>query len=102
MTATFEALVQAYLDCRRSKRNSTSAMAFELHVERNLCSLYDALASIETMDRADLHATGNSYFGLLRQASHSHGDRVALAKALRYRSFTVDGELTRIFRGKQP
>ena len=37
---TFEALVQAWLDCRRTKRNSTSALAFEQHVERNLVDLH--------------------------------------------------------------
>lgn len=32
-------LVQAWIDCRRSKRQSTSAQAFEAHAERNLCAL---------------------------------------------------------------
>ena len=35
----------AYLDCRRTKRNSASALAFEAHLERNLCALHDELAS---------------------------------------------------------
>jgi RNA-directed DNA polymerase len=39
----FEELVQAYLDCRRTKRNSASALAFELNLERNLCRLHDEL-----------------------------------------------------------
>lgn len=42
---TMDALVQAYIDCRRSKRNSTSALAFEQHLERNLAALHDELAS---------------------------------------------------------
>ncbi len=33
------------MDCRRSKRNSTSALAFEQHLERNLCQLDDDLRS---------------------------------------------------------
>ena len=41
----FEQLVRAYLDCRRTKRNSASALAFEAHLERNLCDLHDELAS---------------------------------------------------------
>ena len=41
--ATFDELVQAYLDCRRSKRNSASALAFEQHLERNLCRLHEQL-----------------------------------------------------------
>ena len=32
--------MQAYLDCRRHKRNSASAAAFEQHVERNLVALH--------------------------------------------------------------
>ena len=43
----FEALVRAYLDCRRTKRNSISALAFEAHLERNLCDLHDELAGGE-------------------------------------------------------
>lgn len=35
--------MQAYYDCRRNKRNSTSALAFEQRLERNLCRLYDEL-----------------------------------------------------------
>ncbi len=39
----FERLVVAYIDCRRTKRNSASALAFEAHLERNLCDLHDEL-----------------------------------------------------------
>lgn len=38
-------LVQAWLDCRRSKRTSASALEFEQHAERNLCALRDELLS---------------------------------------------------------
>jgi hypothetical protein len=40
---SFEELVQAYLDCRSTKRNSTSALAFEQRLEANLCQLDDEL-----------------------------------------------------------
>ena len=40
---TFPALVQAYFDCRRTKRNSPSALAFEARLERNLRMLHDQL-----------------------------------------------------------
>jgi RNA-directed DNA polymerase len=40
---SFPALVQAYLDCRRTKRNTLSALTFERDLERNLCALHDAL-----------------------------------------------------------
>jgi RNA-directed DNA polymerase len=35
----------AYLNCRRHKRNSTSALAFEAHLERNVCDLTERLAN---------------------------------------------------------
>ena len=40
---TFQELVQAYFDCRQSKRNSASALAFEQNLERNLGALFDDL-----------------------------------------------------------
>lgn len=40
---TFAELVHAYFDCRRTKRNSPSALAFEEQLERNLRDLYDEL-----------------------------------------------------------
>ncbi|PKM30394.1 MAG: reverse transcriptase [Gammaproteobacteria bacterium HGW-Gammaproteobacteria-11] len=39
----FQELVQAYLDCRRSKRSSRSALAFELNLEHNLMQLHTEL-----------------------------------------------------------
>jgi retron-type reverse transcriptase len=39
----FNDLVQAWLDCRRTKRNSPSALAFEARIEHNLCRLHDEL-----------------------------------------------------------
>jgi RNA-directed DNA polymerase len=42
---TFADLFEAYLDCRRTKRNSVSALEFEMHLERNLRELYDDLVS---------------------------------------------------------
>lgn len=41
--ATFPDLLQAYIDCRRSKRNSASALRFEQNLERNLCQLHSEL-----------------------------------------------------------
>jgi len=39
----FSDLVQAYYDCRRTKRNSASALAFEMDLERNLIGLHNDL-----------------------------------------------------------
>jgi retron-type reverse transcriptase len=40
---TFAELAGAYFDCRRTKRNSASALAFEQDLERNLRRLFDEL-----------------------------------------------------------
>ncbi len=40
---SFYALLVAYLDCRRTKRNSESARAFEDHLEAHLCELHAEL-----------------------------------------------------------
>jgi len=34
-------LFQAYFDCRKNKRNTTNAIAFELNYESNIIKLYD-------------------------------------------------------------
>lgn len=44
--------------------------------------------------------TANSYFGLLRQASHSHTDRAQLANVLRRRGHSVAANLTKTYRSK--
>ncbi|MES2181009.1 MAG: RNA-directed DNA polymerase, partial [Pseudomonadota bacterium] len=46
-------LAQAYFDCRRNKRNSTSALEFEQNLERNLIALRDdLLAGTYTIGRS--------------------------------------------------
>jgi len=40
---SFEALVRAEIDCRRTKRNTASQLAWEINRERNLCQLHDEL-----------------------------------------------------------
>lgn len=42
---SFAELVQAYFDCRKRKRNTLAALAFECDLERNLVALYEELAS---------------------------------------------------------
>lgn len=42
---TFEEVVIAYFDCRRSKRNSVHARMFEFNLEKNLFDLYEDLLS---------------------------------------------------------
>jgi len=57
-----------------------------------------ALHRIEHLAEAEIYRTANSYFGLLRQATHSHGDRARLANALRKRSHCINGQLTQTYR----
>jgi RNA-directed DNA polymerase len=40
---SFEQLVKAYFDCRKHKRNTTSALLFEQNLEQNLHGLYQEL-----------------------------------------------------------
>lgn len=47
MGLTFEKLFQAYLDCRKHKRNTVNALMFEYNLEQNLLKLYEDLASGE-------------------------------------------------------
>lgn len=41
---SYEALVEAWLDYRRTKRNTAAARAFEANIEANLTRLYEALS----------------------------------------------------------
>ena len=59
---------------------------------------HDALRRVGTMPAEDLFHTANSYFGLLRQATHSHADRARLANLLRDRGHTIAGDLTKTYR----
>ena len=58
----------------------------------------EALSRAAAVDAGELHRTANSYFGLLRQATHSHHDRARLANLARRRGFSVDQQLTKIYR----
>jgi RNA-directed DNA polymerase len=57
-----------------------------------------AAKRLQTMPASRVFAAGNSYLGLLRQATHSHTDRARLANVLRGRGHTVNGDLTKIYR----
>ncbi len=61
----------------------------------------EALRRVAATPPEDLLAVGNSYFGLLRQASANHHDRARLANILRARGKAVDFDLTKTYRGKQ-
>ena len=57
-----------------------------------------AMQRLRDMPAADVFAAGNSYLGLLRQASHSHHDRAAMANVLRGRGHAVKRDFTKIYR----
>ncbi len=59
-----------------------------------------ALHRVGRMEPEKLFESANSYFGLLRQATHSHADRVQLARRLRRQGYAVNGDLTKTFHGK--
>ena len=60
-------------------------------------TVHAALARISAMPAEDLPAAANSYFGLLRQASHSARDRARLARAVMRRGEAVDHRLTKTY-----
>lgn len=62
-------------------------------------TLASALQRLETMPAADVYTAGNSYLGLVRQASHSHQERAAVCRALLKRGHAVEGlHLSKAFR----
>lgn len=66
-------------------------------------TLHMALARLEQMPTADVFAAGNSYLGLVRQASHSHAERAAICRALLKRGHAVEGRhLSKTFRNHHP
>jgi hypothetical protein len=58
----------------------------------------EGLRRTSTISADNLFETANSYFGLFRQATHSHSDRVVLANLLRARGHAVKGDLTKTYR----
>ena len=59
----------------------------------------NAIQAATTAPITALRETANSYFGLMRQATHSHTDRKRLAKALLMRGKSVNAGLTKIYKG---
>jgi RNA-directed DNA polymerase len=57
-----------------------------------------ALHRVAAIDPEELFETANSYFGLLGQATHSHGDRARLANVVRDRGCAVNGRITKAYR----
>jgi hypothetical protein len=58
------------------------------------------LTRVSTIHADELYETANSYFGLLRQTSHSHKDRAHLANILRHRGRCISGDITKTYKPK--
>lgn len=61
-------------------------------------TLNDAISRAGQIPAEELFEPANSYFGLLRQATHSHTDRACLANVLRKRGHTIKTDLTKTYR----
>lgn len=61
-------------------------------------SVNESISKARQTRTADLFEVANSYYGLLRQAQHSHHDRARLSNALRRRGHTIEGNLTKTYR----
>ena len=61
-------------------------------------TLNHALARTERIPLPQLRDTANSYFGLLRQVSHGHHNRLRLARIILRRGKAVDRNLTKTYR----
>lgn len=59
----------------------------------------EALRRVGNVDTTDLFEMANSYYGMLRQASHSHHDRARLSNLIRSRGHAVNAGLTKTYRG---
>jgi RNA-directed DNA polymerase len=63
-------------------------------------TLNHALHQVKNVPAAQLRETANSYFGLLRQATHNHQARATLAKIILLRGKSVNAVLTKTYKGK--
>ena len=78
-----------------ARANAARGPSREQHIATLLAT---AMERLRTMPAADTFTAGNSYLGLLRQASHSHHDRARVAQVLRRRGHAVKGDLSKIYR----
>lgn len=62
------------------------------------CTVRLAMDRLQDLPAAELHQSGNSYFGLLGQASHSHHDRTRLARLMLARGHVIAGDMRKAFR----
>lgn len=58
----------------------------------------DAIQRVRNISAPEIFDTANSYFGLMRQATRSHGDRAVLAQAVMQRGHTVNANFCKTYR----
>ncbi|HEY4698715.1 MAG TPA: RNA-directed DNA polymerase [Gallionella sp.] len=61
-------------------------------------TINEAMRRVRDIDAKDLFETANSYYGLLRQSTHSYHQRTELSNILRYRGHVISGNLTKTYR----
>jgi hypothetical protein len=61
-------------------------------------TLHQAMRRLDATPAEQLHQSGNSYLGLVRQATHSHHDQALIARLLLDRGHAVAGDLCKTFR----
>lgn len=61
-----------------------------------------AIARLKAMPMVEVFAAGNSYLGLIGQAPQGHSERTQVARLLRKRGHAVSGDLSKIYRAKEP
>lgn len=61
-------------------------------------TMTSAIIRLRTMPDDETFAAGNSYLGLLRQATHSHADRSKLAHVLLGRGHAINANFTKIYK----
>lgn len=61
-------------------------------------TVHQALRRLDTTPPEQLLEAGNSYLGLVRQATHSHHDQALIARLLLDRGHVVAGDLSKIYR----
>jgi RNA-directed DNA polymerase len=68
------------------------------HTRTRRRTVGQAVSRLRAMPAGDVYAASNSYFGLLRQSTSSHADRVTLAHAVLQRGHAVNSTFTKAYR----
>lgn len=57
-----------------------------------------AINRLKTISKDELYENGNSYLGIIRQASKGHHDKCLVAKQILKRGFCVNQQITKAYR----